>query len=40
VHATVALRSGVPEGSVFLQQGIAQDSASELDDGLVEVAPE
>ncbi|CAA9481668.1 MAG: NADH-ubiquinone oxidoreductase chain G [uncultured Solirubrobacteraceae bacterium] len=39
VSATVALRSGVPEGTVFLEQGIAQDSASELDDDLVEVSP-
>ncbi len=40
VHATVILRSAVPEGSVFLEQGIAEDSASELDDGLVEVSPQ
>jgi NADH-quinone oxidoreductase subunit G len=40
VRATVVLRSAVPEGSVFLEAGIAQDSASELDDGLVEVSPE
>jgi NADH-quinone oxidoreductase subunit G len=40
VNATVVLRSAVPEGSIFLEEGIAQDSASELDDGLVEVTPE
>ena len=33
--------SAVPEGSVFLEAGIAADSASELDaGGLVEVAPQ
>ncbi len=40
VQATVALRSAVPEGSVFLEEGISEDSASELDDGLVEVSPQ
>jgi NADH-quinone oxidoreductase subunit G len=40
VNATVVLRSAVPEGSVFLERGICEDSASELDDGLVEVAPQ
>jgi NADH-quinone oxidoreductase subunit G len=40
VRATVVLRSAVPEGTVFLEEGIPQDSASELDAGLVEVAPE
>jgi NADH-quinone oxidoreductase subunit G len=40
VHATAVLRSAVPEGSVFLEEGIGEDSASELDDGLVEVSPE
>jgi NADH-quinone oxidoreductase subunit G len=40
VHATAVLRSGVPVGTVFLEEGIAQDSASELDEGLVEVAPQ
>ncbi|HWI08321.1 MAG TPA: NADH-quinone oxidoreductase subunit NuoG [Solirubrobacteraceae bacterium] len=40
VHATVVLRTGVPEGTVFLEEGICDDSASELDDGLVEIVPE
>ncbi|MDP2712641.1 MAG: NADH-quinone oxidoreductase subunit NuoG [Solirubrobacteraceae bacterium] len=41
VQATVVLRSGVPEGSVFLEAGIAEESASELDGGgLVEVSPQ
>jgi NADH-quinone oxidoreductase subunit G len=39
VQATVVLRSTMPEGSVFLEQGISEDSASELDDALVEVSP-
>ncbi len=38
VNATAVLRTAVPEGSVFLEEGIADDSASELDGGgLVEV---
>ena len=40
VHATVALRAAVPEGTVFLETGISEDSASELDAPLVEVTPE
>ncbi len=40
VRATAILRSAVPEGSVFLERGICEDSASELDDGLVEVSPQ
>ncbi|HEV2773983.1 MAG TPA: molybdopterin-dependent oxidoreductase, partial [Solirubrobacteraceae bacterium] len=41
VNATAVLRTAVPEGSVFLEQGIAADSASELDGGgLVEVSPQ
>ncbi len=40
VRATAVLRSAVPEGTVFLEQGICEESASELDDGLVEVSPE
>ena len=40
VSATVVLRSGVREGTVFLEEGIPENSASELDGGLVEVAPE
>ena len=40
VNAIAVLRTSVPEGSVFLEAGIAADSASELDgDGLVEVSP-
>jgi NADH-quinone oxidoreductase subunit G len=40
VSATAVLRTAVPEGSVFLEEGIAADSASELDGGgLVEVSP-
>ena len=35
----VVLRTAMPEGSVFLEQGISEDSASELDDALVEVTP-
>jgi len=41
VNATAVLRTAVPEGSVFLEEGIAADSASELDGGgLVEVSPQ
>jgi NADH-quinone oxidoreductase subunit G len=41
VNATAVLRTSVPEGSVFLEEGIAADSASELDGGgLVEVSPQ
>jgi len=40
VNATAVLRTAVPEGSVFLEEGIAADSAAELDGGgLVEVSP-
>jgi len=40
VNATAVLRTAVPEGSVFLEEGIAADSAAELDGGgLVEVLP-
>jgi NADH-quinone oxidoreductase subunit G len=38
ISATVALRSGVPAGSVFLETGIAEDSASELDSSTVQIA--
>ncbi|HWC26363.1 MAG TPA: molybdopterin dinucleotide binding domain-containing protein, partial [Solirubrobacteraceae bacterium] len=31
VQATAVLRSTVPEGSIFLEEGISEDSASELD---------
>jgi NADH-quinone oxidoreductase subunit G len=37
VHATVALRDAMPPGSVFLQDAIAEDSASSLEGPLVEV---
>jgi NADH-quinone oxidoreductase subunit G len=40
VNATAVLRTAVPEGTVFLQEGIEHDSASELDDQLVEVVRE
>jgi NADH-quinone oxidoreductase subunit G len=39
VHAIATLRAAVPEGSVFLESGIREDSASELDAGLVEILP-
>ncbi|HUR84436.1 MAG TPA: NADH-quinone oxidoreductase subunit NuoG [Solirubrobacteraceae bacterium] len=40
VNAVVTLRAAVPEGSVFLETGLEEDSASSLDAGLVEVSPE
>jgi NADH-quinone oxidoreductase subunit G len=40
VHAIASLRAAVPEGTVFLETGIADDSATALDAGLVEVTPE
>jgi NADH-quinone oxidoreductase subunit G len=39
VRAIATLRAAVPEGSVFLESGIREDSASELDAGLVEILP-
>jgi NADH-quinone oxidoreductase subunit G len=39
VHAIATLRAAVPEGTVFLESGIPEDSASELDGGLVEITP-
>ncbi len=39
VHAVATLRAAVPEGTVFLETGIPEDSASSLDDPLVEVSP-
>jgi len=39
ISATVALRSGIPAGSVFLESGIVADSASELDGDMVEITP-
>jgi NADH-quinone oxidoreductase subunit G len=40
VRATATLRAAVPPGTVFLEDGIAEDSASELDSPLVEVTRE
>jgi NADH-quinone oxidoreductase subunit G len=40
VRATATLRAAVPQGTVFLEEGIAENSASELDTQLVEVTPE
>jgi len=40
ISATVALRSSVPAGSVFLEEGIAENSASELDADVVEITPQ
>jgi NADH-quinone oxidoreductase subunit G len=37
VHGTAAVRSGVPQGTAFLADGIAQDSANELTEAVVEV---
>ena len=37
IKATVALRTGVPAGSVFLESGILENSASELDAEMVEI---
>jgi len=37
INATVALRTGVPAGSVFLESGILENSASELDAEMVEI---
>jgi NADH-quinone oxidoreductase subunit G len=39
VQAIATLRAAVPEGSVFLESGIRENSASELDAGLVEILP-
>ncbi len=39
VRATVALRAAAPEGTVFLETGVPEDSASALDGPLVEVRP-
>jgi NADH-quinone oxidoreductase subunit G len=39
VQAIATVRAAVPEGSVFLESGIREDSASELDAGLVEILP-
>jgi NADH-quinone oxidoreductase subunit G len=37
VSAIATLRAAVPEGSVFLESGIRENSATELDAGLVEI---
>jgi NADH-quinone oxidoreductase subunit G len=37
VNAIATLRAAVPEGTVFLESGIAEGSAAELDAGLVEI---
>jgi len=37
VQAIASLRAAVPEGSVFLESGIREDSASALEGGLVEI---
>jgi anaerobic selenocysteine-containing dehydrogenase len=37
VRATVTVREAVPTGSVFLETGVPEDSASALDGPLVEV---
>ena len=37
VTATVTVRAAVPPGSVFLETGVPEDSASELEGPLVEV---
>ncbi len=37
VNAIASLRASVPGGTVFLESGLEQDSASELDAGLVEI---
>ncbi len=37
LHGTAAVRSGVPEGTTFLADGIAADSANELTEPVVEV---
>ncbi len=38
LKATAAVRSGVPEGTAFLAEGIANDSANELTETTVEVS--
>jgi NADH-quinone oxidoreductase subunit G len=40
VRATVSLRAAVPEGTVFLETGIPEESASALESAMVEVTPE
>jgi NADH-quinone oxidoreductase subunit G len=39
VRATVVVRANVPEGTVFLGEATATDSATALSGGLVEVRP-
>jgi NADH-quinone oxidoreductase subunit G len=40
VRATVALRDTCPQGTVFLQEALASESASMLEDALVEIRPD
>jgi NADH-quinone oxidoreductase subunit G len=39
LQATVAVRTGVPSGTAFLAEGIAENSANTLEEALVEVFP-
>jgi NADH-quinone oxidoreductase subunit G len=39
ITASAVLRASVPAGTVFLEAGTPEDSATALDAGLVEVAP-
>ncbi|MGH2839814.1 MAG: molybdopterin dinucleotide binding domain-containing protein, partial [Solirubrobacteraceae bacterium] len=39
ISAIVAVRSGVPAGSVFLEEGLPENSATELDANLVQISP-
>jgi NADH-quinone oxidoreductase subunit G len=39
IQAIATLRAAVPEGTVFLESGLGEDSASELDASLVEIVP-
>jgi NADH-quinone oxidoreductase subunit G len=39
IRAVATLRAAIPEGTVFLEAGISEDSASELDASLVEILP-
>jgi NADH-quinone oxidoreductase subunit G len=39
LRATVAVRTGVPAGTVFLAEGLARDSANVFTESTVELAP-
>jgi NADH-quinone oxidoreductase subunit G len=39
ISAIAAVRTGVPEGTAFLADGLASDSANELTDPVIEVIP-